>query len=373
MKKLWIKNSEKPLRLVKRIGNGGKKAGSFGYRLLREGFLDNMSDFAKLCLVSVLLFLLHMFLMVVISWESEGFTIPLQAVLDILVILGILFYLAAEIRIKKALKKIASGELETKIDEKNLMGYQKEMAQSVNQIGDGMRNAVQESIRNERMKTELITNVSHDIKTPLTSIINYVDLLKRENIEDEKIQGYIQVLEEKAQRLKILTEDVVEASKASTGNISLEMTSLDFVELVQQAAGEYEEKFRNSQLTTVCSLPELPLYIYADGRRMWRILSNVFGNAAKYSLEGTRVYIDLMEKEQKAVLFIKNISRDPLNISADELTERFVRGDQSRSTEGSGLGLSIAKSFTELMGGTFTLSLDGDLFKVTITFPLKNQ
>ncbi|MBQ0001259.1 MAG: sensor histidine kinase, partial [Clostridiales bacterium] len=223
----------------------------------------------------------------------------------------------------------------------------------------------------ERMKTELLTNVSHDIKTPLTSIINYVDLLKRENIEDPKIQGYLDVLEQKSQRLKILTEDVVEASKASTGSITLEMAELNFVELVQQVYGEYEDRLQAAELTPVFSFPDEPVIILADGRRMWRVLSNIFGNIAKYSLPGTRVYADLTVKDEKAQLSVKNISRESLNISAEELTERFVRGDQSRTTEGSGLGLSIARSFTELMDGKFDIHLDGDLFKVVIEFKVK--
>ena len=206
-------------------------------------------------------------------------------------------------------------------------------------------------------------------KTPLTSIINYIDLLKRENIEDEKIQGYLEVLESKAQRLKILTEDVVEASKVSSGNVTLECMNLNLVEMVQQTSGEFSEKFENKGLTEVMNLPEEPAVIWADGRRMWRILENVYNNVAKYAMEGTRVYSDLRQTEESVIFSLKNISEQPLNISADELTERFIRGDVSRSTEGSGLGLSIAKNLASLMGGKFELYLDGDLFRVTITFP----
>ena len=226
-------------------------------------------------------------------------------------------------------------------------------------------------MKNERMKTELITNVSHDIKTPLTSIINYIDLLKREHPTDPKICGDLDILEEKAQRLKNLTEDVVEASKASTGNISLEMADLNFVELVHQVIGEFEEKFREKNLTLMVHFEDEEAIICADGRRLWRVLENVFGNVAKYAMENTRVYAE-MKVEKPAVTFsLKNISAQPLNISADELTERFIRGDVSRNTEGSGLGLSIAKSLTELQGGEFRLYLDGDLFKVTIVFQVK--
>lgn len=223
------------------------------------------------------------------------------------------------------------------------------------------------------MKTELITNVSHDIKTPLTSIINYVDLLKRENPQDPKIQGYLEILEEKSLRLKTLTEDVVEASKASTGNISLEMADLNFVELVHQVIGEFEERFQEKNLSMMVHFDQDEAIICADGRRMWRVLENVFGNVAKYAMDNTRVYAEIKVNQPNVTFSLKNISAQPLNISADELTERFIRGDVSRNTEGSGLGLSIAKSLTELQGGEFKLYLDGDLFKVTITFKVKEK
>ena len=224
-------------------------------------------------------------------------------------------------------------------------------------------------MKDERLKTDLITNVSHDIKTPLTSIINYVDLLKRENIQDPKIQGYLDILEAKAQRLKHLTEDVVEASKISSGNITMEYMNINFVEMINQTTGEFTEKFEKRNLQIVLNVPEKPVMVRTDGRRMWRVIENIYNNAAKYALEGTRVYANLIEKEHTVEFSLKNISEQPLNISADELTERFIRGDVSRSTEGSGLGLSIAKNLTELQGGKFELYLDGDLFKVTIVFP----
>ena len=266
------------------------------------------------------------------------------------------------------MKKITDGQLQYKIPTERLSGKKKTMAEYVNRIGDGLDAAVEQSVKNERMKTELITNVSHDIKTPLTSIINYVDLLKRENIPDEKIQGYIQILDEKAQRLKVLTEDVVEASKASTGNITLEMTDMDFRELFHQVLGEFGEKFEEKELTLMLHEPEEPVVIHADGRRLWRVLENVFTNAVKYSMPGTRVYAEVSVVNKRMLFSLKNVSAQPLNISADELTERFIRGDVSRNTEGSGLGLSIAKSLTELQGGIFKLYLDGDLFKVTVIF-----
>lgn len=271
-------------------------------------------------------------------------------------------------RIVDGLKRITDGELQHKISQTGLYDEQRVIADYVNRIGDGLDAAVENSLKNERMKTELITNVSHDIKTPLTSIINYVDLLKRENFTDPKVCGYLEVLEAKAQRLKVLTEDVVEASKASTGNITLEMVDLNFVEMVHQVIGEFEEKFQEHHLTMMVHFAEENVVIRADGQRMWRVLENVFNNVVKYAMEGTRVYADVTLVENKVYFSLKNISAQPLNISADELTERFIRGDVSRNTEGSGLGLSIAKSLTELQGGEFQLYLDGDLFKVTIAF-----
>ncbi len=279
-------------------------------------------------------------------------------------------------RIKKGIQKIASGDLEYQIPCEKMSSENRQMAELVNNIGNGLNRAVEAGIKSERLKTDLITNVSHDIKTPLTSIINYVDLLKRENFDDPKIQGYLEILEAKSQRLKTLTEDVVEASKVSSGNITLEMMDVNLVEMTNQTIGEFSEKMEAKKLTVVAALPEEPAIIHVDGRRMWRVLENIFNNAAKYAMPGTRIYVDLKVKEaeegKKTVLFsMKNMSENPLNINADELTERFIRGDISRSTEGSGLGLSIAKNLTEMQGGTFTVYVDGDLFKVMIEFPAR--
>lgn len=272
-------------------------------------------------------------------------------------------------KIKEGIEKISEGELDYKINLEDIHGEQRKIAEQVNSIGSGLDAAVEKNMKSERLKTDLITNVSHDIKTPLTSIINYVNLLKQENFEDPKIQRYIEVLEEKSLRLKTLTEDVVEASKVSSGNISLEFMNINMVEMIQQTSGEFEEKFQARNLTEIMNLPEEGALIRADGRRMWRVLANIYNNAAKYAMEGTRVYADLQIVDDKVIFSLKNISEQPLNIStADELTERFIRGDLSRSTEGSGLGLSIAKTLTAMMGGTFDLYLDGDLFKVVIVF-----
>ncbi len=287
---------------------------------------------------------------------------------DIAVIWAVLSGAVAKNRIRKGIEEIAAGNLEYRIEIKWLHGAERDIAEKINNIGSGLNKAVDEAMRNERLKTDLITNVSHDIKTPLTSIINYVDILKRSDIADEKIRNYLDILEAKAQRLKTLTEDVVEASKVSSGNITLECMDMDLRELVQQTEGEMAEKFAARSLTMVLNIPEEPAVIHVDGRRMWRVLENIFGNAAKYAMPGTRVYADLVLKDDKVELSLKNVSEQQLNISADELTERFIRGDISRSTEGSGLGLSIAKSLTVMQGGEFELYLDGDLFRVNICF-----
>lgn len=272
------------------------------------------------------------------------------------------------IRLQKGVEKICQGELNEKIDTDGLVPEQEKLAEGINSIGDGLGAAVSKSLKSERLKTDLITNVSHDIKTPLTSIINYVDLLKKEEFEDPKIAHYIEVLEQKSQRLKVLTEDIVEASKVSSGNISLVYMNLNLVEFIQQVSGEFEERFAARNLQEIRNLPKEEVLIYADGRRLFRVLENLYRNIEKYAMEGSRVYTDLKIEQQKVVFSLKNISSQPLNISADELTERFIRGDISRSTEGSGLGLSIAKSLVEIQGGTFELYLDGDLFKVMIQF-----
>lgn len=276
-------------------------------------------------------------------------------------------------KIVDGIGEIRDGDLNYQVDTTKLFGDNKVLAEAVNSIGDGIRQAVETSMKDERLKADLITNVSHDIKTPLTSIINYVDLLKREDIQDEKVKGYIQVLDAKSQRLKHLTDDLVEASKISSGNITLHIERINIVELLNQAIGEFSEKFETKDLQMVVTFENKSMYIDADSRRMWRVIENLFNNIFKYAMPGTRVYIDGREvkegKNTNFVLAIKNISAQPLNINADELTERFIRGDVSRSTEGSGLGLSIAKNLTTAQNGKFDIYLDGDLFKAVISFP----
>ena len=272
-------------------------------------------------------------------------------------------------QIHDATEKIYKGDTNIKLDESLYTGVLKELAIYINDIAGGFSNAIKESLKSERLKTELITNVSHDIKTPLTSIINYVDLLKQENIQNEKAKEYIEVLDNKSQRLKKLIEDLVEASKASSGNIKINKEVLNVKELLNQVTGEFEDKFNSRGLNIISKLPEKTVYIKADSRYLYRVLENIYSNVAKYAEENTRVYIDcILEEENTVTIYVKNISKDELNISADELMQRFVRGDKSRNTEGSGLGLSIAKSLTELQDGTFNIYLDGDLFKIAIKF-----
>lgn len=234
-------------------------------------------------------------------------------------------------------------------------------------ISTGLSEAVDEQVKSERLKADLITNVSHDLKTPLTSIISYVDLLKREEIDNPRVQEYIKVLDQKSTRLKTLTEDLVEASKASSGNVKIDFADINYNEIVEQALGEFKDKTNSSKLDVILNYPDHPVMISADGRHLWRVIENLLNNCCKYALRGSRVYVDITDNnDDTASCTIKNISSSPLNISPEELTERFVRGDVSRSTEGSGLGLSIAKSLTKLMNGNLVITIDGDLYKVSV-------
>ncbi len=268
--------------------------------------------------------------------------------------------------LKRAGEKLAAGALETKVDTKKMYFDYRRHGENLNSIGDGMSAAVEQRMRSERLKTELITNVSHDIKTPLTSIVNYVDLLRKPHSEEEGRQ-YLDVLARQSDKLRRLTLDLVEASKASTGNLPTELVPTNTAELISQAVAEYAERFAQSGLEPVVTVPDKPVTVLADGRHLWRVLDNLLGNAVKYAQPGTRVYIDVRRLDGQGVLSVKNISRDRLNVPADELMERFVRGDRSRHTEGSGLGLSIALSLTELMGGAFNITVDGDLFKAEVS------
>ena len=268
----------------------------------------------------------------------------------------------------EATRKMNRGDLNSKADDKMMLGAFRDFAHDLNDLANVAVVAAQKQLKSERMKTELITNVSHDIKTPLTSIINYVDLLRKAETEEEKEQ-YLEVLDRQSQRLKKLIEDLMEMSKASTGNMAVDITLVDAVESVNQALGEFSDKLDRAQLVPVFRHTEPSVTMMADGRLVWRVLSNLLSNAVKYAMPGTRLYIDLMQLEGKVVISLKNISREELNVDAEELMERFVRGDGSRNTEGSGLGLNIAKSLMELQKGQLQLLVDGDLFKVTLIFP----
>lgn len=293
------------------------------------------------------------------------------AVLNAAAIAVLIIFTAVQLqRIKNGGEKIAEGDIDYKIDTSYMFPEFREFCGSLNNISAGMQNAVDEKMKSERMRTELITNVSHDIKTPLTSIINYVDLIKKEQPENEKIKEYLDVLDRQSSRLKKLIEDLVEASKASSGSLKVELSECDAGVLLSQTVGEFDERLKNAGLTPVLTVPDMPVKIMADGRHLWRVLENLTGNVCKYSLPGTRVYMDLTVRNGKAVITFKNISKYPLNISGDELMERFVRGDTSRNTEGSGLGLSIARSLTELQGGKIDITSDGDLFKATVSFDI---
>lgn len=292
-------------------------------------------------------------------------------VLEKIILTPVIIYIAILLyNLKIGGEELSRGNFNAKIDTEYMFLDFKEHAQNLNSLGDGIALAVDEKMKSERFKTELITNVSHDIKTPLTSVINYVDLIKKENPEGEKIGEYLDVLERQSNRLKKLIEDLVEASKASSGNLSVELAPLNIDIILEQVAGEYQEKLSSSKLELIIKKPDEPTVIIADGRRLWRVFDNLFNNVCKHALSGSRVYLTLEKAENKAIISIKNISKYELDITGEELLERFVRGDKSRNTEGSGLGLSIAKSLTELQKGKFDVITDGDLFKAVIVFDL---
>ena len=320
------------------------------------------------------------------TWIPYVFFVALNLVLFKMGLLGIVIAVLLDIlvgvyiyrqnldrdRIIHVIESIKNGDVKAKVDTTQLHADNIDLAEAVNSIGEGIDKAVNTSMKDEKLKADLITNVSHDIKTPLTSIINYVDLIKREDIQNERVKEYVNILDTKSQKLKQLTEDLVEVSKISSGNISIVLSKINFVELVNQTIGEFFEKFEKSNLQIIFKPEMQNMLIMADARHLWRVIENLLNNVCKYALSGTRVYMDMhMEKadEKDRVLFsVKNISASELNVDAAELTERFIRGDVSRTTEGSGLGLSIARNLTLAQGGDFEIRLDGDLFKVILTF-----
>ena len=311
------------------------------------------------------------FLCVMIAWDGFwelfwGFLFFASLAADVVLVGWWIWYMGQIIRGVAAMRQ---GNLDHKIPTAHMRGKFREFAVSLNSMADAARIAAERQLKSERMKTELITNVSHDIKTPLTSIINYVDLLKKPHDEMQG-QQYLDVLDRQSQRLKKLIVDLMDMSKASTGNMGVELCPMDAVEAVNQALGEFSDKLTAAGLEPLFRAPRESVMIRADGRLLWRVLSNLLSNAVKYAMPGTRLYLDLMTVQGNAVLNLKNISRDQLNVDAEELMERFVRGDASRNTEGSGLGLNIAKSLVELQKGQMHLMVDGDLFKVTVVLPL---
>lgn len=317
-------------------------------------FLISMLAFGFICLLELIGF----------GIGSIGFIFIIKLIELALLIAFIMQY----DRIRCAAKAIANGDFSQPVDTSRLMLFFRKHGEDLNNVSNGIEAAVSEKMKSERFRTELITNVSHDIKTPLTSIINYVDLLQKEDIDNEKVREYLDVLDRQSSRLKKLIQDLLEASKASTGSINVELEELDVAVMLSQVAGEYKEKFEKNNLDLIIKNDVTPVMIQADGRHLWRVFDNLMNNINKYAQPCTRVYIDIIPKDSGAIITFKNVSATPLNISSDELKERFVRGDSSRNTEGSGLGLSIAESLMKLMNGTLELTVDGDLFKVTLEF-----
>ena len=343
----------------------------FVYRAVR-GFVRALPIAWKGILVYAVVVLVNALGMILAFGAGSFFVFLLTLVLDA----AGLYFVIQTVRQLKALQtaaqKLAAGDLTYTVDTEKMYPVLKEHGDDLNAVSVGMSRAVNERMKSERFKTELITNVSHDLKTPLTSIVSYVDLLKKEPIEDETAREYIEVIDRQSQKLKKLTTDLVDASKASSGALPVNRERLDFGELLRQSAGEYTENFAAADITPVLLVPEGETCVTADGRLLWRVLDNLLGNAVKYAQSGTRLYLELSQSPAETVLTLKNICREPLNIPVEELMERFVRGDSSRHTDGSGLGLSIANSLMELMGGKLVLTLDGDLFKAALVFPQKN-
>lgn len=295
---------------------------------------------------------------------------PLTIILELIIGINLVKMSVQQDKISTGIDQILKGDFDYKIDGSKFLPANKRLADSVNKMSNSLESIIEKNTKSERQKTDLITNVSHDIKTPLTSIINYVDLLKRLELSDQKAQNYLEILDQKSQRLKYLTEDLLEASKISSGNILLEYININFKELILQTAGEFDDQFKARRLELVTSVPDHPIIIRADNTRIWRVIENLYNNVVKYAMPGTRVYATIRTENEKMIFSIKNISEYSLNMEAEELTERFIQGDKSRSTEGSGLGLSIARSLTEMQGGEFRISVDGDLFKAVLIFPI---
>ncbi len=355
--------------IVRRVKTNTILKNTIIYRLckwIKNGVKNIFNNFSLAAKIIVILACMLIFTLIFSNWGFTGIILLIA-----MYVFAFKYYfdnITKFLNIKNTVKKIYEGDTKVRLQEDEYTGVLKELCIYVNDIAGGFTNAIDKSLKSERMKTELITNVSHDIKTPLTSIINYVDLLKKEDIQNEKAKEYLDILEQKSQRLKRLTEDLIEASKASSGNIKLDMKKINVNELIKQISGEFEDKFKNKNIDLNIEIPKEDVFILADSRYLYRVMENMYTNIEKYAMENSRVYVDLLEENKKVKIEIKNISKEKLNISANELMERFVRGESSRNTEGSGLGLSIAQSLTKLQKGEFGIYLDGDLFKVIISF-----
>lgn len=326
--------------------------------------------FKRLAIILTLTFFLINFLAMLLCLTSNSavpLVIPLM--IDLPIMLWVILFIASLDRIMHGVASVRLGRLNVRIDQGLMPSFLRNFARDITSMQDGLEKAVDSAVKDQRMKAELITNVSHDLKTPLTSIVNYVDLLKRCNVEDEDAKKYISILDEKSQKMKKLIEDLVEASKASSGAVELHPIKIDLCEFAAQAVGEHEDELKEKNIELVLNFHARPVMIIADAQKTSRIVENLFSNLRKYALEGTRVYIDVNGGDNFGTLTFRNISKFPLNIAPEELTQRFVRGDASRSGEGSGLGLSIANDLCELQGGKFNIAIDGDLFKVSIAMP----
>lgn len=325
---------------------------------------ENVNLSVRLAVGLLILGLVELFVLAAVGMMSPGFFFFfLYKIVETFVIYYLVFMAK---KLKDGGKRVANGNYNEPIDTTHMIAPMREHGEDINHVGEGIAIAVEEQMKSERLKTELITNVSHDIKTPLTSIINYVDLIKKENVSEPTVREYVDVLDRQSARLKKLIEDLLEASKASTGNVEMHMEACDAIVMISQIVGEYQEKLQKKNIDIVVNESEVPANIMADGRHLWRVFDNIMTNICKYTQEHTRVYVDVTDAGDEVNMTFKNISKYPLNITSDELMERFVRGDASRNTEGHGLGLSIAQSLTELMGGQLSIAIDGDLFKITV-------
>ncbi|SDZ17865.1 hypothetical protein SAMN05660462_02116 [Proteiniborus ethanoligenes] len=311
------------------------------------------------------------FIVFFIGWSSNGFLFLLSGLYMLLYLIFVPYYVIKHVsqlnKIIIGAEEISSGNLNYAIEE-NVKGHLSRLANNINNMGAGYKKSVENQLKSERLKTELITNVSHDLKTPLTSIINYIDLLKKEDVSEEEAKDYIEILDRKSQRLKTLIDDLFEASKMTSGSIELNIERLDVVALLKQSLAEYDERIKGSSLDFIMNIPEQNVYANLDGKKTWRVFENLINNILKYSMDNTRVYIDIEENTNYAIVTMKNISSHQLDFDSKELFERFIRGDKSRTTEGSGLGLAIAKSIVELQDGRLDIEIDGDLFKAIVYF-----